>query len=915
MLKFNALMTSTRLPAVEESATPAAEERATPYLQDTIPVPSQFEAYLKKIEDNNRQHHTYLANFRRRLEASSGADAGSKQLLEKETLRLREHVESVSRDLVSCVDTARVIHLKDREMRDEQTRMSVCAKAMPVSDASQHLQPTLNIKDVVSMTPVWGDLTCFCGDSSSVELDSGSSCVAHFKAFCTLRSRECCPKGARAYYEVEILDQVSAPQFGFVSGGFERVEHFSQIGVGDDNKGWAMDGSRQTPWHNGALGGYTCKWRTNDVVGLACDLTKGQISVSLNGNFECPNGVAFMLNEQDIQHGIYAALSAEKGRIRYNLGHSPFRFCPPWAEKSSGSDEAVRGQVRHGAEETNASHLTDRHIHQRMRRAYGWPQNMAEVSKRLSLKQPQLLQHATTNSVLEQEEQQHVKKTMPTVLKELPETAASNPPTSTIALEQAALAVHRARDASREASTPALPHQVHSQQQLDRSKDFSRRGASKGAVAQGTSEEALERSGDMSLVSPLLQSTSDKSATWHQPPRLYIPANTPPSSLHPQPFEPQNLTSPLKSSILDAIRGDTPEAVRQCTMDGLSMRSRQASTSRSTSSPASCAILFAEEKMSAAPEEATSHLELSQTSSRHQKSTGLSPPPSYDSPRAAQVDLEQVSPIIIHADDFESFLENWPDVAADDDAEVRSFVSALGLMQTSDGCPRKEALGTLLGVAGKKARDGGERDSRQGVISGLEDVEMDLMDDLEQQDAAPGWLDKDPWDRASQSSHGGKESGRDWKGSGKGVRQSPQTVMSRRKGKGTSNVVSGKERELASRQERDAGKNRRVRESATLDQACSSQAVEYSSAREPNVRDGALVQPHRSAVGRAPRGDRSRPALLSAATPPSLLAVSNASDGVVQGVPMREGGTSVQLGSRGNFSRDGFGFAVCTGMA
>ena len=66
------------------------------------PQTQRLKAYLKTIEDNSRQRHTSFANFRRRLEASSGADAGWKQLLEQEILHLQEHVESVNRDLVSC---------------------------------------------------------------------------------------------------------------------------------------------------------------------------------------------------------------------------------------------------------------------------------------------------------------------------------------------------------------------------------------------------------------------------------------------------------------------------------------------------------------------------------------------------------------------------------------------------------------------------------------------------------------------------------------------------------------------------------------------------------------------------------------------------------------------------------------------
>ena len=42
------------------------------------------------------------------------------------------------------------------------------------------------------------------------------------------------------------------------------------------------------------------------------------------------------------------------------------------------------------------------------------------------------------------------------------------------------------------------------------------------------------------------------------------------------------------------------------------------------------------------------------------------------------------------------------------------------------------------------------------VFSGFEDVEIGLMDDRQEQDAVPGWMENDAWDMASHSSHGSR---------------------------------------------------------------------------------------------------------------------------------------------------------------
>ena len=149
-----------------------------------------------------------------------------------------------------------------------------------------------------------------------------------FFAFTTVRSAYSCPPGNKGYFEVEILGLDVYPQYGFAASSFEAVRGSSGGGVGDDEYSWAVDGARQLRWHNGKSE-YTCFWKEGDVVGMACDLDKRQVLVSVNGSFEPPNGLIFDLPPDAATDGLFAALSGQSGKVRWNLGDVPFKYAPP----------------------------------------------------------------------------------------------------------------------------------------------------------------------------------------------------------------------------------------------------------------------------------------------------------------------------------------------------------------------------------------------------------------------------------------------------------------------------------------------------------------------------------------------------------------------------------------------------------
>jgi len=143
-----------------------------------------------------------------------------------------------------------------------------------------------------------------------------------------------CPSGAKGYYEIKVLAKDRVSMYGFASMGFKQ----GQL-VGDDVHSWSVEGNGHKRHNNHSpkielnlrslRHGCLLGWQTGDVIGLACDLVAMQMHVSVNGNFDPPNGVVFDLEPQSVHHGLFAAFSCEFGPVQYNLGESPFRHAPP----------------------------------------------------------------------------------------------------------------------------------------------------------------------------------------------------------------------------------------------------------------------------------------------------------------------------------------------------------------------------------------------------------------------------------------------------------------------------------------------------------------------------------------------------------------------------------------------------------
>lgn len=167
-------------------------------------------------------------------------------------------------------------------------------------------------------------LTVFVRAPASVLIDTDQRTVT-FNRTSTVRFKQSCQVGGRAYYELTILKLGEDPHFGFATSYFKRnCESF--LKPGEDTKSWAVDCVGSRTWHASHQGAkYYVKWKAGDVIGLACDLQANQIPASVNCDFSPPNGVLFEL-AVSLPDALYAAFSTTSGVVGYKFGEEGLTF-------------------------------------------------------------------------------------------------------------------------------------------------------------------------------------------------------------------------------------------------------------------------------------------------------------------------------------------------------------------------------------------------------------------------------------------------------------------------------------------------------------------------------------------------------------------------------------------------------------
>jgi nucleoredoxin len=134
----------------------------------------------------------------------------------------------------------------------------------------------------------------------------------------------------RFYYEVELLSLKGVAQFGVCTDGFAARADPGGEGVGDDEHSYAVDGVRQRTWPADDGVNFTgSQWSDGQVIGFAVDMSderSARVSVSVDGSFAPPNGLAF---DRISATWLSPAFSASAGECRVNFGDTPFKHSPP----------------------------------------------------------------------------------------------------------------------------------------------------------------------------------------------------------------------------------------------------------------------------------------------------------------------------------------------------------------------------------------------------------------------------------------------------------------------------------------------------------------------------------------------------------------------------------------------------------
>lgn len=155
----------------------------------------------------------------------------------------------------------------------------------------------------------------FGSDSTSI------NCTAWF----TCGAKELLKSAGNFYHEVRFDVFPTAPQIGWLTGGFDEQGPF-YAGVGDDEHGWAADGVRHVSWHCGASGPavWPRSWQAGDVIGCAISIESGQMQFSLNGEWIANAGISFLPEGRNF----FPAASLE-GECSFSILRGTWRFLPP----------------------------------------------------------------------------------------------------------------------------------------------------------------------------------------------------------------------------------------------------------------------------------------------------------------------------------------------------------------------------------------------------------------------------------------------------------------------------------------------------------------------------------------------------------------------------------------------------------
>uniref|UniRef100_A0A1A9VGU9 RING-type E3 ubiquitin transferase n=1 Tax=Glossina austeni TaxID=7395 RepID=A0A1A9VGU9_GLOAU len=154
--------------------------------------------------------------------------------------------------------------------------------------------------------------------SSTVRIASDRLSVRSQGSFNTIKANVCV-YGGRWMYEIQ-LHSKGVMQIGWCSN---KCLFNENSGVGDSKLSYGFDGSKQQSWHI-STNKYGEKWQIGDIIGVAIDVDKEEVSFYRNGK---SLGVAFKRLEKGPGITFFPGISLGYNQgVQANFGNAPFKY-------------------------------------------------------------------------------------------------------------------------------------------------------------------------------------------------------------------------------------------------------------------------------------------------------------------------------------------------------------------------------------------------------------------------------------------------------------------------------------------------------------------------------------------------------------------------------------------------------------
>ncbi|KAL7536791.1 hypothetical protein ACHAXR_011395 [Thalassiosira sp. AJA248-18] len=137
------------------------------------------------------------------------------------------------------------------------------------------------------------------------------------------------------YYEVEmnglpVMFLMPRIQFGYsLANGMEVTDVYSEIGVGNNIKSWGFCGLTGHKIHVDRFDDEisSSKWGPGKVIGIAANVDKGMIAISVDGDWKLVNGNGVKFEDEAIKTGVYPCISGIRWGAEVRFGE--FKYGKP----------------------------------------------------------------------------------------------------------------------------------------------------------------------------------------------------------------------------------------------------------------------------------------------------------------------------------------------------------------------------------------------------------------------------------------------------------------------------------------------------------------------------------------------------------------------------------------------------------